>query len=228
MIMSNGEIQYEAHFLEFEEKGPIHLGPMYSAIWRSDPKLIGIKLSRYKVVSKLLIGCKKVLEVGCGEAWASKLICREVEEFHASDFDSKWETFVLRALSEENNFVGFQVYDPLTGPLLEKFDAIVAMDVLEHVTPEKNDIFLRNLASSMRQSGLVILGMPTLESQKYASEGSRIGHVNCQNGDTLRKHMSIYFERVLIFSFNDETLHTGFLPMSHYLLAVGFAPRILV
>ena len=87
--MSNGEIQYEAHFLEFEEKGPIHLGPMYSAIWRSDPKLIGIKLSRYKVVSKLLIGCKKVLEVGCGFGIGASIIHDKALLYRGIDVSKK-------------------------------------------------------------------------------------------------------------------------------------------
>lgn len=33
--------------------------------------------------------------------------------------------------------------------------------------------------------------------------------------------MGSYFENVIIFSMNDEVVHTGFTPMAHYLLGVG-------
>ena len=66
--------------------------------------------------------------------------------------------------------------------------------------------------------------MPSLESQIYASEGSKIGHVNCQSGDVLKNNLKKYFHNVFIFSMSDEVVHTGFTPMAHYLLALCVTP----
>ena len=37
--------------------------------------------------------------------------------------------------------------------------------------------------------------------------------------------MREHFDHVFMFGANDEVVHTGFLPMAHYLLAVGCKPR---
>ena len=85
---------------------------------------------------------------------------------------------------------------------------------------------MENLRDSMNESGVLILGMPSLESQKYASEASRLGHINCKTGDELNKFCRQYFDNVFSFGMNDEVLHTGFFPMSHYLFVVCTNPKI--
>ena len=111
------------------------------------------------------------------------------------------------------------------GPIPEGFDAAFGLDVLEHIDPTDETVFLSNIAASMLPSGVCIMGMPSLESQTYASPQSREGHVNCKSGKDLRDTMSQFFETVFVFSMNDEVVHTGFFPMAQYLLAVGSHPR---
>ena len=67
----------------------------------------------------------------------------------------------------------------------------------------------------------MIVGIPSIESQKYASKQSKEGHVNCKNGEEFRSVMLEYFENVFMFSMNDEVVHTGYFGMSHYLIAVA-------
>ena len=62
--------------------------------------------------------------------------------------------------------------------------------------------------------------MPSIESQKYASEGSKRGHVNCKTGNKLKELLSKHFCNVFVFSMNDEVVHTGFYPMAHYLIGL--------
>lgn len=220
--MQPREKQYEDHLIDYQSLGPINLGPVVSDTWRNDPKRLGIKLSRYKTVSKLLSGKKKVLEIGCGDGWASKLVCREVEEFYTSDFDVVWKPYVEAALSNEPNFKGFTTLDPVNDVQHNKYDAIFALDVLEHINPKDEPAFIANCIKMLGGNGLCIFGMPSLESQAYASKKSKEGHVNCQSGSELKENLHKYFENVLIFSFNDEVMHTGFFAMSHYLLAICF------
>jgi len=223
--MVEQEPQYDEDFESYIRLGSVKLGPMVSGTWRNDPKRLGIKLSRYKAVAKILKDQERVLEVGCGDGWASKLVCNEVKQFYASDFDLRWRGFVVDALSDEPNFRDFLVFNPVHGTLKLSFSAIFGLDILEHIAPDEESLFLHNCVKMLEPHGIAIFGMPTLESQKYASRASRIGHVNCQSGDELRINLKKYFSQVLVFSFNDETLHTGFYPMAHYLLAVCFGPK---
>ena len=62
--------------------------------------------------------------------------------------------------------------------------------------------------------------MPSIESQKYASYKSKIGHINCKTGDDLKNLFEKFFYNVFLFSMNDEVVHTGFNKMAHYLIAL--------
>jgi hypothetical protein len=48
-----------------------------------------------------------------------------------------------------------------------------------------------------------------------------MGHVNCKSGDELRRLLEPFSRQVMVFSMNDEVVHTGYFPMSHYLIAVA-------
>jgi hypothetical protein len=77
---------------------------------------------------------------------------------------------------------------------------------------------------SLNPRGVLILGMPSLESQAHASPPSREGHVNCKTGNALKELGAKYFANVFVFSMNDEVVHTGFYPMAHYLIALCCGP----
>ena len=70
------------------------------------------------------------------------------------------------------------------------------------------------------KNGVLILGIPSIESQKYASKISKEGHVNCKSADEFSKILETYFNNVFMFSMNDEVIHTGFGKMAHYLIAI--------
>ncbi len=80
---------------------------------------------------------------------------------------------------------------------------------------------MKNILESLDVKGTLIIGMPSLESQVYASEASKIGHVNCKSGNELSEFCKKYFHNVYSFSMNDEVLQTGFYPMSHYLFTLN-------
>ena len=64
----------------------------------------------------------------------------------------------------------------------------------------------------------MLTGMPSLESQTYASPQSKKGHVNCKSGNEFKQLFKKYFHNVFLFSMNDEVVHTGYNKMAHYLM----------
>ncbi|MGA7480592.1 MAG: SAM-dependent methyltransferase, partial [Bradyrhizobium sp.] len=72
---------------------------------------------------------------------------------------------------------------------------------------------------------VLIVGMPSLESQAYASPGSKAGHINCKTGPDLKSLIGEFFHSVFLFSVNDEVVHTGFHKMAHYIIAMGTHPK---
>jgi 2-polyprenyl-3-methyl-5-hydroxy-6-metoxy-1,4-benzoquinol methylase len=204
---------------EYRNLGLERLGIMNSSVWRDDPRRLVFTLSRYKFVAKMLEGAETVAEVGCGDGFGSRIVKQSVQTLTITDYDP----FFIERFNEEggiNDEVSAYTHDILAGPLNEQYDAIYSLDVLEHISPTLEDAFLENLCSSMAPSGVAIIGIPSLESQSYASAESKEGHVNCKNGYELKITLEKYFRHVFIFSMNDEVVHTGYFPMAHYLLAL--------
>lgn len=215
------EPQYNALFEAVENDSPFELGLMANHTWATDPKRNLFTLSRYKFVSRMFDGYSSVLEVGCADSYGTRLVQQTVKNVTAVDFDPVFIEDSERRLDKRWPLT-LKVHDILTdGPVeKENFDGAYALDVLEHIEEEEENTFLQNMCDSLNAGGSAIIGMPSLQSQEYASKQSKEGHVNCKTGDGLKMTMLKHFNSVFIFSMNDEVLHTGFHPMSHYLLAL--------
>jgi len=202
------------------EIGIERLGLMTSQAWYDDPRNLLFSLSRYKFVAKMLSGKQNVLEVGCGDAFHSRLVMQEVVKLTVTDYDPLFIEDIKRRNPKkwiQNAFV----HNMLDSPTKEKYDGIYLLDVLEHIAKEFEYRFLSNITKSLDINGSFIIGMPSKQSQIHASEISKMGHVNCKSGEELKAILSSVFSNVLIFSMNDEVVHTGFFPMSQYLIAVA-------
>jgi hypothetical protein len=206
--------------LEIKDKqGLTSLGLMTNQVWEDDPRRLTFLLARYKFVSKMLSGKKFVGELGCGDAFGTRIVMQTTEKVIAYDFDPVFVDDIRQRHSErwpvESHF-----HDILEGPLPNKHDGIYSLDVIEHIPRTTEHLYLNNLRASLTNDGVLIIGSPSLESQTYASPPSKEGHVNCKSGDELKALLKNYFENVFLFSMNDEVVHTGFTPMAHYLFAV--------
>jgi cyclopropane fatty-acyl-phospholipid synthase-like methyltransferase len=112
------------------------------------------------------------------------------------------------------------------GPYNEKgFDGAYALDVIEHIAPDKEDAFVANVIRSLAPHGVLLLGCPSQASQKHASKPSREGHVNCKDGEDMRALLARHFHNVFVFSMNDEVVHTGFFPMAQYVFGLACGPK---
>jgi SAM-dependent methyltransferase len=214
------EIQYQP-LLEIEaEIGLAQLGLMSNQVWHDDPRRLSFMLARYKFVSRILEGKKNVLEIGCGDAFASRIVLQAVKKLTVADFDPIFIADIQERGVDKKWLLETIVHDMLHGPIEGNFDGIYLMDVIEHINPSDEQSFLSNIIDSLSNSGVVVIGAPSLESQKYASKQSKEGHVNCKSGKDFKRDLERYFENVFLFSMNDEVVHTGFTPMAHYLIAV--------
>lgn len=191
-------------------------GGMAADRWEHDPKTLGFMLARYKFVARMLRYYRNVLEVGCNDGFGARVVRQHVGSLMAVDIDA-WAIAGAQARNSPDWPIEFAVHDFLKAPL-PGFDGAYCLDVLEHIQPADEAAFLYNLSLS---APVVVIGMPSLESQAYASPGSKEGHVNCKTSDQLRFTVSRYWDRVFMFGMNDEVLHTGFAPMTQYLFALG-------
>jgi 2-polyprenyl-3-methyl-5-hydroxy-6-metoxy-1,4-benzoquinol methylase len=220
------EPQYQFEVDMALRDGIARLGIMSNQRWRDDPRGLLFVLARYKFVAKMLSGKGRVVEIGCADAFGTRLVQQEVASVTASDFDPVFIEDARQRMKTDGWSCETVVHDILCGPVPPGgFDAAYSLDVFEHILPEDEDRFVGNLARSLTRSGVAVIGSPSLQSQAYASEGSKAGHVNCKDGREYRSVMERHFENVFLFSMNDEVVHTGFTPLAHYLFALCVGPR---
>ena len=201
------------------DRGLENIGLMKSLEWHEDPRRLVFTLSRYKFVAKMLSGKNRVAEIGCGDGFGARIVKQEVGQLTITDYDSYFIKRFEDIASEEYPISAVE-HNILEGPLGQKFDAIYSLDVLEHISTNHEDVFVKNIINSLGSNGIVILGIPSIESQTYASPASKEGHINCKTGKDLKLFLEKYFYNVFLFSMNDEVVHTGFQKMAHYLLVL--------
>jgi hypothetical protein len=202
-----------------DKQGLTSLGLMTNQVWEDDPRRLTFLLARYKFVAKMLSGKKFVGELGCGDAFGTRIVMQSTEKVVTYDFDPVFVEDIRQRRSERWP-IEAHFHDILEAPLPNRHDGIYSLDVIEHIPRTAEDLYLTNLRASLTDDGVLIIGSPSLESQTYASPPSKEGHVNCKSGEELKALLNNYFENVFLFSMNDEVVHTGFAPMAHYLLAV--------
>lgn len=206
------------------EEGVARLGLMNNHVWRYDPKRLAFTLARYKFVAKMLADRDDVVEYGCGDGFCARVVRQEVKRLTVTDFDPAFIADAQARTAPPWTFEA-KTHDIVAGPLDGAYDGAYALDVLEHIPAALEDRVLTHMKAALTEHGALIIGMPSLESQAHASPQSKAGHVNCKSGEELRRTMRRHFHNVFMFSMNDETVHTGFFPMAHYLLAICCGKR---
>jgi len=215
------EPQYSILYDVEKKFGRSEFGFMANESWNCDPKRTLFTLSRYKFVSKMFSGKRSALEIGCADAFGTRIVRQTVKNVTAIDFDP---IFIDDAKKRNHKNWNIDLYEhdiiktKFTGKRM--FDCAFTLDVLEHIDKKNETKFIRNIKNSIIPGSPVIFGIPSLESQKYASPQSKKGHVNCKTGEDFKKSLSKHFKNIFIFSMNDEVLHTGYFPMSNYLFAL--------
>src|SRR5579884_1413012 len=102
---------------QFEADMAERVGIMSNQTWRDDPRRLLFVLSRYKFVAKMLSGRRRVLEVGCADAFGTRLVQQEVGAVTACDFDPVFVDDARERMRAEGWACDVVVHDILDGPV---------------------------------------------------------------------------------------------------------------
>src|SRR3954447_24412013 len=116
MSTQTKEPQYSELFDAREKHGISQLGLMVNQVWNEDPKRTLFTLARYKFVAKMLAGRNSVLEVGCADAFGTRIVQQAVGKVTATDFDPIFITDVKERMNPHWAFEAF-AHDMLSGPV---------------------------------------------------------------------------------------------------------------
>jgi 2-polyprenyl-3-methyl-5-hydroxy-6-metoxy-1,4-benzoquinol methylase len=197
----------------------VPLGPYFSFAIRHDMKHFLFSLARYKFAVQMLKNTgESILELGCNEGFTSMLLAEKASNVVGIDFDDRAIDWARRHYASEK--LSFLCEDFL-GKVYGKFDAVVSLDVIEHIEQEKENLYLKTIADNLKDTGFALIGTPNITALEYMSEGSRLAHVNLYSQERMQKLFLQAFNNVFMFGMNDEVLHTGFAPMCHYIFALA-------
>ncbi len=202
----------------------IELGPYFGHQILNSPRHMLFTLSRYKFAARMLPQDRKIrlLELGCSEGIGTLILAEPGHTVTAVDGDEQAIAHANKVLKKSN--ITFQSAN-FIGKTFGSFDAVVSLDVIEHVERRDEDVYINTILSNLTREGMCIIGTPNDTATKHASKASQIGHVNMFDADRLTALLRKNFVHVFLFGMNDEVVHTGFYPMCHYLMAIACQPR---
>jgi 2-polyprenyl-3-methyl-5-hydroxy-6-metoxy-1,4-benzoquinol methylase len=206
----------------------VTLGPSASQQWLDAPEHLGMVIARYRAAAELIGDAESVIEIGCGEGIGAGILGHGRESYIGIDTDAE---AIQDAISLHVSGFGagtvtmFSTRDVLDSTRLPLVDAVVALDVIEHIPSELTEVFLGAAVEALRKYGVLVIGTPSKSFDHLASPQSATGHINTFTHDRLKALMARHFHTVQMFGMQDTALHFGHPDARHYHLAVGIGPR---
>lgn len=200
------------------------LSPYFAHQIKGNIRHLLFTFARYKFAARML-GDKPaldVLELGCNEGLGTLHLAQAASRTVAVDFDERAIDWAQQNLTQKG--LEFVAADFL-GVKFGSFDAVVSIDVIEHIARENEKLFLQTIVQNLDDHGFALIGTPNITAEAYASPASRIGHINLYDHQRLKELFLEEFHNVFLFGMNDELVHTGFLPMCHYLFILACNKR---
>jgi 2-polyprenyl-3-methyl-5-hydroxy-6-metoxy-1,4-benzoquinol methylase len=136
--------------------------------------------------------CKgHVLEVGCGIGNISRLLIKNGFQTTLSDYSDQYFDILRGEFSENRQVENIYKVDlaeknfgAIYPELLDKFDTIIAMNVVEHI--EDDHLAIRNCRKMLRQNGHIIILVPAF-SFLYNRFDKELAHFRRYTKKTLTK-----------------------------------------
>lgn len=115
----------------------------------------------------------KILDLGCGTGHLALDLIREGYQVSAVDVSEELVDYANRKAREAGYELNAARMDILKMSDGDAFDAVVCLDVLEHIADDR--LALANIYQALRSGGIMICAVPAL-SALYGKRDERIGH----------------------------------------------------
>jgi SAM-dependent methyltransferase len=161
------------------------------------------------ILSRLPVNTSVLLDVGCGNAWAAEACLPKNITVVSADIALTNPLKALQKLPVAHHY-GL-VADALHLPVQpEKFDAIIAAEIMEHVTDPAG--FIQNLYRALKKGGRLIITTPYHEKLEYSL------CIHCNKPTPRHAHLHSFHEKNVKGFMPDGSCYKMTIFMNKYLL----------
>ncbi len=187
-----------------------------------NPLMAGVKLARYKFVAKMLSSDDVVLDLGCGNGYSTHFFSTFAKSVIGVDLYADMEAARVTFPGDNIEFVKADILDPPDSITSRRFSAITSIDVIEHFYREDGEKIVETYAELLADNGMMIIGSPSKFSEQYRSKQSQDVHFYEYEPDEIKELCDRFFGRTILFSMNDEIVHTGFYKLAWFVFVLCF------
>ena len=112
-------------------------------------------------------GLDTVIEIGIGDGFCTPIIANVVKHMICLDIDKS----MLDKTRKRNAFlqnVAYEYFDLRESPYPFGVDGICMIDMIEHLYPEEEADFMKNVVKSLKSNGVALIGTPNETANQYA------------------------------------------------------------
>ncbi len=154
-------------------------------------------LARYKFVARQLKKSWDVLEVGCGTGYGSNLLTQFAKSVNATELDVSLLTRARERFTRAN--LSYSDVPEKAG-----YDVVVCLEVIEHMSKDYGYKLLDHIDKYLKNKGIAFISTP--RKIDNASDNRKKYHLHEYNHDEFRAMLEEKFDKVLLFSQNDEII----------------------
>ena len=209
---------------ELEERHPpMTLPPEFAELITVNTLQMVVKLARYKFVARMVKKSDDVLEVGSGSGVGTLFLAQHAAKVTGLEIKTA-DHEAARKINRRDN-VDFQLLDFFKYDPARRHDVVVSLDVIEHMPIAEGRRFVAKMARHTKPHGFTVIGTPSIHSYPYQGAYSQAAHVKCYDRDELVELIEASFHRTLVFSMNDELVHTGHPKLAWYYFVIALMPK---
>lgn len=161
-------------------------------------QLTGDVLARYRFASRRCKG-KNVLDIGTGLGLGANYIAHSGAK-HVLGIDYNKQTIDLISKTNTDRKVSFKHLDASDiKKIKKKFDVVIAFEILEHLSLDKIEKFIKSVSSILMPGGLLLLTTPNgLKTEIIFGKPYNPYHIKEYTGGELLNLLKPYFFKVTI------------------------------
>lgn len=154
---------------------------------------------RYKMASEYIVG-KYVLDAACGSGYGTKILAEAAKTVIGIDYDADLVEY-CKNNNEKKNVIFRQMSVVKLDFPDNYFDAVVSFETIEHISPEQQPIFIKEIKRVLKPEGLLFISSPDQAVwERWQNGDPNEFHIGELDRDNFEKLLKKYFCQFYLYA----------------------------